>query len=162
MTEALYNSPDVPDFDTYPSNQSECLAASGASGDSVLIQRAEQIGTVLGTAVSNLRKARTRLQELSDQTAEAAVTRISELADAAKAKAQEFSQTAAMRASELGDAVVQKAAHLGEETKAQYFRARRRANQMVRDYPVHTVLAAGVVGVLIGVGIRVWRAKRAY
>ena len=156
MTEALYKSSDLPEFDTYPD------PATGASSDSLLIQRAEQIGTVVGSAVSSLRKARARLQELSDQTAEAAVTRINELAGTTKAKAQELGQTAAMRASELSDALVQKAAHLGKETKVQYFRARRRANQMVRDYPVHTLVAAGVVGVLLGVGIRVWRANRAY
>ena len=46
--------------------------------------------------------------------------------------------------------------------KRRIFMELRRANQMVRDYPVHTLVAAGVVGVLLGVGIRVWRANRAY
>ena len=162
MTAPLYNSSDVPSFDTYPSNQPERLPASGASGGSGLIHRAEQIGTALGSAVSNLRQARLRLQELRDQTAEAAVTRINELAGTTKAKIQKFGQTAATRASELSDAVAQKAAHLGDTTKVQYFRARRRANQAVRDYPIHTVVAAGAVGILLGIGIRLWRANRAY
>jgi hypothetical protein len=161
MTETLYKSSDVPDFDTYPSNQPERFLASEAHGGEVLIRRAQQIGAALGSAVSQLRKARRRLQELSDQTAQTAVTRMSEMAGTAKAKAQEFGHEATMRASGLADAVVEKAKQVGEKTKYGYFRARRRANQISRDYPVHTLVAIGIIGIVVGTGIRIWRANRA-
>ena len=157
MTETLYKSSDVPEFDTYPSHRTDRLLESPA-----LVERAQQIGSALGTTVKNLRNARNRLRELAGQTAQTAVARANDLADTVKAKADDVSQAAKTRASELGDAVSEKAAHLGEKTRLQYFRARLRANRISRDYPIHTLVAAGTVGVLIGIGIRVWRANRAY
>ncbi len=157
MTETLYKSSDVPDFDTYPSQRTDHLLESPA-----LVERAQQIGSALGKTVKDLRSARSRLQELAGQTAQAAVARVNDLAETIKAKAEDASTAAATRASELGDAITEKAGQLGGKAKLQYFRARQRANQISRDYPVHTLVAAGVVGVLIGVGIRLWRANRAY
>jgi hypothetical protein len=157
MTETLYKSSDVPDFDTYPSQHTDHLLKSPA-----LVQRAQQIGSALGKTVKNLRSVRSRFQELAGQTAQTAVARVNDLAETIKAKAEDASQAAMTRASELGDAITEKAGQLGGKAKLQYFRARRRANQISRNYPVHTLVAAGVVGVLIGVGIRLWRANRAY
>jgi hypothetical protein len=155
MTETLHQSSDVPNFDTYPSNQPEGLLENGTPGNPALVYRAQQIGTALGTAVSSVRKARERLRELRSETTEAAVTRLSELAGTAKTKAQEWGQAAATRATEVGEAVAEKAGQLGEH-------ARLRANQISRDYPLHVVVAAGAVGILVGIGMRVWRANRAY
>lgn len=161
MTEALYKSSDVPNFDAYPLDQPQYPPESGSSEGSVLIHRAEQIGTALGSAVSNLRKARKRLQELGDQTAQTAVIHMSELAGAAKTKAHEFGQEVKMKASEFSDVVADKARQMGERTKHGYFRARQRANDISRDYPIQTLVAVGLVAVLVGTGIRVWRANRA-
>ncbi len=157
MTETLYKSSDVPEFDTYPSQRADHLQESPA-----LVKRAQQVGFALGNTVKNLRNARNRLQKLANETAQTAVARVNDLAETVKAKADDVGQAAATRASELGDVVAEKAGQLGEKTKLQYFRARLRANQISRDYPIHTLVAAGAVGVLIGVGIRVWRANRAY
>jgi hypothetical protein len=55
-----------------------------------------------------------------------------------------------------------KTADLGRQARAGYFRARLRAIHTTREYPVHVALAAGVVGFLIGVGLRTRRANRAY
>jgi len=161
MTEALYKSSDVPNFDAYPSDRPAYPRESGSFEGSVLIHRAEQIGTALGSAVSNLRKARRRLQELGDHTAQTAVIRMGELAGTAKTKAQEFGQEVKMKASEFSDVVADKARQMGEKTKYGYFRARRRANQISRDYPIQTLVAVALVGVLVGTGIRLWRAHRA-
>lgn len=40
-----------------------------------------------------------------------------------------------------------------EETKTQ-------AQQLVRDYPVHVVLGVGVLGLVVGASLRLWRARR--
>lgn len=157
MTETLYKSSDVPNFDTYPSQRSDHLLENPA-----LVERAQQIGSALGKTVKNLRNARNRLQEFADQTAQTAAARVSDLAETVKAKAGDASQAAMARASELGDAVAEKAGQLGKRTKLQYFRTRLRANQISRDYPIHTLVAAGLAGVLFGIGIRLWRASRAH
>ena len=157
MTETLYKSSDVPDFDTYPSQRSDRLLESPA-----LVERAQQIGSALGKTAKDLRNARNRLQELAGKAAQTAVACVNDLADTVKTSAQNVGQATSARASELGDAVAGKVGQLGQKTKLQYFRARLRANQISRDYPIHTLVAAGVVGVFIGIGIRIWRANRAY
>src|ERR1700724_362607 len=162
MTETLHQSSDVPNFDTYPSNQPERLLPERATGDSALVQRAQQIGSVIGRTVSVFRQARERLHDLSSEAAGAAATCMSELADAAKAKAQEWGQAAATRVSEVGESVADKAGELGERTKSGYYRVRRRARQVSREHPLEVIVAAGAVGILLGIGIRVWRANRAY
>jgi hypothetical protein len=157
MTETLYKSSDVPEFDTYPSQRADHLLESPA-----LVERAQQIGSALGATVKNLRNARNRLRKLVNETTQTTAARVNDLAETVKAKADDVGQTAATRVSELGEVVAEKAGQLGEKTKLQYFRARLRANQISRDYPIHTLVAAGVVGVLIGIGIRMWRANRAH
>jgi uncharacterized phage infection (PIP) family protein YhgE len=157
MTETLYKSSDV-----LPNQPEHLLANNEESVNPALVQRAQQIGTALGKTVSNLRKAREKLHELSDKTADSAVTRLNDLAVTVKAKAHELSEEVATRASELSNAVVQKAGELGAKTRAGVFRARRRANQISRGYPIHTLVAVGMVGILVGIGIRTWRANRAY
>jgi ElaB/YqjD/DUF883 family membrane-anchored ribosome-binding protein len=162
MAETLHQSSDVPNFDTYGSREPKQLPANSTPSGPALVQRAQQIGAALGRAVSNLRNAKERLQELGSETNEAAATHLSDLVETAKVKAHELGQAAATRASEVGAAVAEKAGQLGEQAKAGYFRARRRANQVSRDYPLHVVVAAGAVGLLVGIGMRIWRANRAY
>lgn len=157
MTETLHKSSNVPDFDTYPSQRSDHLLESRA-----LVKQAERIGDALGRTVKNLRNARRQLEEFAAQNAHTAVARVNDLAETVKTKARDVSQTTTARASELGDAVAEKMGRLGETARLKYFRARLRANRISRDYPIHTLVAAGMAGVLIGVGIRVWRANRAY
>lgn len=157
MTETLSRSSDVPRFDSYPSDQPEHPVANP-----VLVQRAQQIGAALGRSVRHVRKARVRLRELSNQTAASLAGRSNDVVRTLKAKGQEIRQEVTTRASELSNAVIQKSRHLSEKTKEGYSQARVRANQLSRDYPVHTLAIAGGIGILLGIGIRVWRANRAY
>ncbi len=162
MTETLRQSSDLPNFDTYGSNELNQMPANGTPCDPALVQRAQQIGATLGRAVSNLRRAKERLQELGSEASEAATTHLSDLVETARVKAHELGQAATTRAAEVGEAVAEKAGQLGEQAKAGYFRARRRADQISREYPLHVVVAAGAVGLLVGIGMRIWRANRAY
>ena|ERR1700694_5807272 len=169
MTETLHHSSDVPNFDTYPSSYSSSRtefpgesSASASPGNPALAQHARQVGTALGTAVSILRKARARVRELGNETTESAVTHLSDLAETAKMKAHEIGQAAATRALELGQAVAEKADELGDRAKAGYYQARQRASRISREHPEHVLAAAAALGVLLGVGIRIWRANRAH
>jgi ElaB/YqjD/DUF883 family membrane-anchored ribosome-binding protein len=165
MTETLHQNSDVPNFDTYPYHPSahpEPLPAEGVPNDTALIHRAQQVGAALGRTVSTLRNAGQRLQELGSETAETAATRLGNVIKTARARAHELGQATATRASELGESVAEKAGQLGRQAKAGYFQARRGANRISRDYPLHVVVAAGAVGILMGIGIRIWRASRAY
>ncbi|HEV3038542.1 MAG TPA: hypothetical protein VHA33_12270 [Candidatus Angelobacter sp.] len=154
MTETLHKSSDVPCFDSDPSNQPRVAGP-------VLVQRAQQIGAALGRSVRNVREAQARLREISNQTAESFVARTNDLVRTLKAKSQEVSQEVSTRAAELSDAMIQKSQRLTEKTKEGYSQARLRANQLTRDYPVHTIAIAGAMGLVLGIGIRVWRANRA-
>jgi ElaB/YqjD/DUF883 family membrane-anchored ribosome-binding protein len=171
MAERVHQSSDVPDFDTYPAappvNESERLLEKGRSP---LEQRGAELGAAAGRVVSRIRQARASVEKLPDHPI---VERISDLADGARERmgqlgsaavenAQHAAQLARDKSAELGRQVKEKTADLGRQAKIGYYRARLRANQTVKEYPVQVALAAGVVGFLIGVGLRVRRANRAY
>ena len=80
----------------------------------------------------------------------------------AAARVQEIAHAAQDRATELGSQAREKTVELGRQARTNYFRARLKANQTVREYPVETALAAGAVGLLVGIALRIRRAKRAY
>ena len=144
-----HQSSDVPAFDTYPSpppvNDSERLLEKGRSP---LEQRAADLGTAAGKVVSIIRHARVTVRNLPEHPM---VERISDLAGGARDKT-----------AELGRQVKERTADLGRQAKFGYYRARLRVNHTVRDYPVQVALAAGFVGFLIGIGLRMRRANRAY
>jgi ElaB/YqjD/DUF883 family membrane-anchored ribosome-binding protein len=75
---------------------------------------------------------------------------------------QEIAHAAQDKAAALGNQAREKTAELGRQAKSNYFRARLKAKQTVREYPVETALAVGAVGLLVGVALRIGRARRAY
>jgi len=171
MAERLHQSSDVPEFDTYPATppvtESERLLEKGRSP---LEQRAAELGTAAGKVVSIFRQARSNVKKLPDHPL---VERISDLADGARDRvdqlrtaalenAQHAASVARDKTAELGRQVKERTADLGRQAKFGYYRARLRANQTVREYPVQVALAAGLVGFLIGIGLRIRRANRAY
>jgi hypothetical protein len=124
--------------------------------ESELIKRAVQVGKVAGTAVALFRDAQRRFREpgrIQDD-------RIGEFTAAAKSRVWELRREAAEHAEDWRRAALEKTAELRKQTKARYEQARARANQVGRDYPVQLIVAAGVVGFLIGAGLRIRRAHR--
>jgi ElaB/YqjD/DUF883 family membrane-anchored ribosome-binding protein len=176
MAERLQRSSDTPNFDTYPAEPPQSTASYPSNGDTALEQRARQVGAAMGKAVATVRKAQSKVTNIaSGSTANAstltdtakakaqeAVDRISGLADNAWSKTQELGQATAAQAEELRLAAQQKAAELRSQIKIGYYRARLRANQTLRDYPLQVVVAAGAIGFLIGLGLRIWRANHEY
>lgn len=174
MAERLHRSSDVANFDTYPAEP--LLPSAEGESQTALEQRARQVGAALGKTVASVRKAQDKVRNIAGGTADTganltetakgkareAVARISDLADSAKSKAQEWGEAAVSQADQLRQTTQRKAAELGSQVKTGYYRARIRANQVTRDYPLHVVLSAGILGFLLGVGLRIWRANREY
>jgi len=171
MAERLHQSSDVPEFDTYPStppvSESERLLEKGRSP---LEQRAAELGTAAGKVVSLFRQASSSVKSLPEHPIAERISdlagetrqRIDQLRSAAVENAQNVVDLARDKTVELGRQVKEKTADLGRQAKLGYYRARLRANQTVREYPVQVALAAGLAGFLIGVGLRIRRANRAY
>ncbi len=177
MAETLPRSSDIPNFDTYPANPPDSGSLAPEQNKSALEQRASQVGAAMGKVVVMLRKSQDRLKDMASEKGEEASTRLNdltetakgraqdaaaqvqELADAAKVKTQEWTRTASVRADELRHLAAEKASELRSRARVNYYRARLRANQISRDYPIHVVLAAGAVGLLLGAGMRIWRAS---
>lgn len=47
-----------------------------------------------------------------------------------------------------------------QQIKTSYESTRSGARRLVNDYPVHVVLCAGAVGLVLGASLKIWRGKR--
>ena len=170
MAESTHNSSDIPNFDTYPSTPPERLLDTKSVGRSSLEERAAELGAAAGRIALILRQTKENVENLAQHEI---YDRVTNLAENAKIKTEELRRTVAARTQELAHAAQDKAAELGirardksvelgRQARANYYRARLRANQTVREYPVQTALAAGAAGLLVGIALRIGRARRAY
>ncbi|HEX4605441.1 MAG TPA: hypothetical protein VH724_15685 [Candidatus Angelobacter sp.] len=186
----MHKSSDIPNFDTYPATPSDELAdykgveryaidsvstdrasiyRSGIQSSS-LEQRAAELGAAAGRIALIMKQTRDNLENLAHHSvyerlaglAENAIQRSERLRRVAAAKVQSFTHSAQDKAADLGRQTREKTAELGRSARANYYRARLKANQTVREHPVETALAAGAAGFLIGMALRIRRAKRAY
>jgi ElaB/YqjD/DUF883 family membrane-anchored ribosome-binding protein len=62
-------------------------------------------------------------------------------------------------ASQAKEAAATQIQGLQRQVKTTYEGARDGAQRVLHEYPVHVVLAAGVVGLLLGMSLRLWRAS---
>lgn len=170
MAESTHNSSDVPNFDTYPASPSDELIDYKGVEKTSLKQRAAELGAAAGRIALIMRQTKEGMENLAQH---AIYDRVTNLAENAKMRTehmrrmavdrvQEITQAAQDKAAELGSQARERTMELGRQARANYFRARIKANQTVREYPVQTALAAGAVGLLVGVALRIGRAKRAY
>lgn len=170
MAESMPNSSDVPNFDTYPSTPPDHLLDTRSAQRSSLEERAAELGAAAGRIALILRQTKENVENLAQHEiydrvtnlAESAKVRTGELRRTAAARVHEIAHAAQGKAAEIGTQAREKTVELGRQAKNNYFRARQKANQAVREYPVETALAAGAVGLLIGVALRIGRARRAY
>lgn len=168
MAESMHSSSEVPNFDTYPSAPPDRLLE--AAERSALEQRAAELGATAGRVALILRQTKENLEHIARFSvydrlralADSVRLRSERLRQIAAARTQELTHTAQDKAAELGRQTQEKAAELGRHARSNYYRARIKARQTARDYPVETALAAGAVGLLVGVALRIGRAKRAY
>jgi ElaB/YqjD/DUF883 family membrane-anchored ribosome-binding protein len=179
MPESKHRSSDVPNFDTYPSSPPSDVSSRGDIGKpyierlsqrSLLEQRAVELGAAAGRISVIIRQTQEGLESLAHHgiydrvsgLAENARARTEQIRHLAVAKAQQVTQAAGAKAAELGRQTREKTTELARQAKSGYHRARLRASQTVREYPVETALAAGTIGLLAGIALRIGRAKRAY
>ncbi|MBZ5505973.1 MAG: hypothetical protein LAO78_10845 [Acidobacteriia bacterium] len=171
MAESVHKSSDIPNFDTYPSTPppGEPVSYKGLERSS-LEQRAADLGAAAGRIALIMKQTRDNLENLAHYSiyerlsglAENALHRSERLRRVAATKVQGLTHIAQDKATELSRQAREKTAELGRHARSNYYRVRLKASQTVRDYPVETAVAAGVAGFLIGVGLRIRRAKRAY
>jgi ElaB/YqjD/DUF883 family membrane-anchored ribosome-binding protein len=170
MAESMHNSSDIPNFDTYPSTPPDRMLDTKSVGRSSLEERAAELGAAAGRIALILRQTKENVENLAQHEiydrvttlAETTKVRTENMRRRATERMQEMAHVAQDKAAELGTQAREKTAELGRQARINYYRARLKAKQTVRDYPVETALAAGAVGVLVGVALRIGRARRAY
>lgn len=170
MVESAHNSSDIPNFDTYPSTPPERLLDTRSAQRSSLEERAAELGAAAGRIALILRQTKENVENLAQHEIYDRVTHLTENVKArteqmrrdANARVHELAHAAQDKASEIGNQAREKTAELGRQAKMNYYRARLKAKQTVREHPVETALAVGAVGVLVGVALRIGRARRAY
>jgi ElaB/YqjD/DUF883 family membrane-anchored ribosome-binding protein len=135
-------------------------------GQAALEARARQVGNTLGRAVVALRETRDRLQDIAGHTREIATERVTTLKTQAEQTRARFGDMAGdvakgitSKSRQWSEAATSAASALRSKARTKYYRARVRGNQMVREYPLQLVFAAGVAGFIAGVGLRMWRSK---
>ena len=170
MAESMHNSSDIPNFDTYPSTPPDRLLDTKSAERSSLEERAAELGAAAGRIAVFLRQTKENVEnvaqhEIYDRVinlAENAKIRSENIRQMAANRVQELTHTAQDKATELGAQAREKSVELGRQARTNYFRARLKTRQTVLEYPIQTALAAGAAGILIGVALRIGRARRAY
>jgi hypothetical protein len=158
MPKLLHHSSDLASFDTYPSgpelaeNTNRLLPEQAES--SPLEEYGAQLGSAAGQAVLALRRAQQKVREIAGEK-KATVT------DIASARMQQIRDQAATRGEQWSNTVRERVSELRRQARNALYRARLRAREMEKQDPVYIVMGAAILGVVIGAGLRIWRANRA-
>lgn len=173
MAERAHSSSDVPNFDTYPATPPTPPVVRTdrelpEPSHSTLEQYAAELGTAAGKVVHMVRQVRENAQhpdhparDRIDNLAEETRARAEHLRNIAAERARQWAKTAREKATEIAFRARQERRKLILQAKSNYAQTRRRAGEVAHDYPVHVTLAAGAVGFLIGVGLRIRRSHNA-
>lgn len=160
MAEALHKSSDIPNFDTYPATPALPAEGETVTNDkSELEHRAGQAGATIGKAAAVVRSIGDRLRTSGDNRGIG--EKVSDIADQTRVRAQEMGEAAASRAEEWGRTLRERLEDLRKRTRHHLRQTNVRARRATRDYPVQVALAAGAVGFVVGVLLRIRRASRA-
>jgi len=158
MAKPLHHSSDLASFDTYPSgpeladDPNRLLPEQAQS--SPLEEYGAQLGSAAGQAVLALRRAQKKVRDIASEK-KATVT------DIASARMREIRDEAATRGEQWSIRLRERASEWQRQARNALYRARLRAREVKKQDPVHVVIGAGIVGVVIGAGLRIWRASRA-
>ena len=158
MAKPLHHSSDLASFDTYPSgpeladDPNRLLPEQAQS--SPLEEYGAQLGSAAGQAVLALRRAQKKVRDIASEK-KATVT------DIASARMREIRDEAATRGEQWSITLRERASEWQRQARNALYRARLRAREVKKQDPVHVVIGAGIVGVVIGAGLRIWRASRA-
>jgi hypothetical protein len=158
MAKPLHHSSDIASFDTYPSgpelaNDPNRLLPEETES-SPMEHYGAQLGSAAGQAVVALRRAQRKVLDMAGEK-KATVT------DIASARMQQIKHEAATRGEQWSNTLRERANELRRQATNAIYRARLRAREIKKQDPVHVVVGAGILGVVIGAGLRIWRASRA-
>ena len=163
MTEPLrkYRSSDVPEFASYPAepdrataeviefsviSEYDALPETFARG---FDEQGRKIGSALGRLVHNFNEMTSSFRSKVHEQVQRAEDGIGLAKDAAAHTYEDATRK------------VRNVAQRGLcEARTRATELRRRTVRTVNDYPVQTLAAIGVAGVIAGVGLRVWRQNR--
>jgi hypothetical protein len=81
--------------------------------------------------------------------------------DIASGRMQQIRDEAATRGEQWSNILRERASELRRQARNAIYRARLRAREVKKQDPVHVVIGAGILGVVLGAGLRIWRASRA-
>jgi len=165
MAKPLHHSSDIPRFDTYPAGpelagEPERLltdrteSSSTDRTDSSLNEYGAQLGSAAGLAVVALRRAQERVAGLATE-------KKATISDIASARLRRAREVANVRGREWSQTLMENAVEWRRQAKNATYKARLRVREIENNNPLHVVAAAGVVGLVIGAGLRIWRANRA-
>jgi ElaB/YqjD/DUF883 family membrane-anchored ribosome-binding protein len=160
------------------------------AGNPRLNRTAEQIGSVLGKAVTQARRVpdsarrglhvvRDRAQEASDGAAAQISNSASSLAESAQRRAREFadvaeergrvlidkaddlSQNVAQRANEIKQQLDERTRELRAKAKLNVQQAQWRGERLIQERPIHVLAGIAGAAFLLGVSLRIVRSRNA-
>lgn len=156
MAEPLHHSSDVPNFDAYPAplpGEEEGRQTGQSSG---LEEKAALLGSKVGKAVVAIRNAQGRLKDLSSRKS----AELGDTGERAAAGVGDLTHQAGVRAEEWSRLLRGRILELRRQARTGARRAGIRAREIAHDYPVQVAVGAGVLGVVVGAGLRIWRGNR--
>lgn len=174
-------SADIPSFDTYPAPTPserngmpqdwpyEPKTDEFRPGNERLNQVAEQIGSTVGKAVAMtrgrfrvIRGGASQGPGLKDKVAD----KVSDLGEQAREKVDEFTSAAGAKLDDLKGRAQESMGELRDqaqqgldEARRRALEARERAQRYARQNPLQVIGGALAFGVLLGIGLRIWRGN---
>jgi ElaB/YqjD/DUF883 family membrane-anchored ribosome-binding protein len=147
MPQRLYSSSDAPDYSTFPENPRDVTRSEGVNAQS----NAPVIVEV-------------ETMESATYTEPQSTPGISEKVSELKERGKELVERASDYASDLKEDMSAAGSRWVEMAQQNARQLRRRTQEFsrtaVRDYPIQVILAAGLLGLLVGISLRVWRENR--
>jgi len=162
MAERLrHSSSDEPSYDTYPAEPVRPESAAEQPRKGVLEEGAARVGAALGRTVSAIRKAQEQFSS-SGNDQENLSSRVTDIGEKLRERGSDLGRETAARIDELKDRAADSTARFRANAARRLREISRGTNRLIRERPVEMILAAGVIGLLAGIGLRIWRSNRAY
>ena len=120
-----------------------------------------RLGAALGQIVLRLRNQKDAAGQKLSLMTEDTTAALNQTAGSLKARAGEARQVASNKAQEVLAETERRARQLRAQAIHQLKMARIRAQEIQRDKPEQVAMGAGAVGLVLGIGLRIWRANRA-
>ena len=132
-----------------------------------IYQIAEQIGAMLGRAVSGVRgfpdRVRKGIHVVKGQAREqagSATDAASDLAQSMTERISSFRQEAAQTAAQWKEKAGERSGQLNQFAGQRIADARSRAVRATRENPIQIIIGLAAASFVIGVGLRLWRSNR--